>query len=457
MLKRIVVLAGLGLAVAACQDNGRYVGNGRSKAPIPAKTVSLMQSKGMRTSDPIIIRAFKKEAELEVWKRASDGRYALLKTYPICRWSGQLGPKIKEGDRQAPEGFYTITPARMNPNSSYFLSFDTGFPNAFDRANGRTGKYLMVHGACSSAGCYSMTDEQIAEIYAIGREAFAGGQRSFQFQAFPFRMTPENMAKHRLDPNIAFWRQLKEGYDHFEVTRQEPKVDVCGRRYVFNAKAANGSSLNPSAACPALTVEPSVAQAVAAKQHADNAKIADLLNKTSAIRLVYSDGGQHPSFTNKQAGLFAANSRTPAYDASLVSRPDALVAGPQEIVLEHAKSSGVGNLFASLSKPATPKPAQQETQAQAPVGSAVVAAGAQPPAPPARPVQVAEGAASTATAENSSFFSRMMSFTGHTEEPAADAIKTASTPAATPPATTTSSGTPAPAGILGPNMFGQLY
>ena len=125
----------------------------------------------------------------------------------------------------------------MNPNSQYYLSFDLGYPNAFDRAHGRTGAQLMVHGDCSSRGCYAMTDEQIAEIYALGRESFFGGQRSFQVQAYPFRMTPQNMAKHRNNPNIAFWKMLKKGNDHFEVTRPEPKVDVCEKRYVFDAQS----------------------------------------------------------------------------------------------------------------------------------------------------------------------------------------------------------------------------
>jgi murein L,D-transpeptidase YafK len=130
----------------------------------------------------------------EVWKIDDSGRFALLRTYPICRWSGDLGPKLQQGDRQAPEGFYTITPDLMNPNSSAYLAINTGFPNAYDQANGRTGQFLMIHGDCSSGGCYAMTDEQIAEIYALAREAFFGGQRSFQVQAYPFRMTPLNMA-----------------------------------------------------------------------------------------------------------------------------------------------------------------------------------------------------------------------------------------------------------------------
>src|SRR5262245_19202494 len=123
----------------------------------------------------------------------------------------------------------------MNPKSQYYLAFNIGYPNAFDRAHGRTGAELMVHGDCSSRGCYSMTDEQILEIYSLGRESFFGGQRSFQVQAYPFRMTAINFAKHRNNPNIPFWRMLKVGNDHFEITRQQPKVDVCEKRYVFNA------------------------------------------------------------------------------------------------------------------------------------------------------------------------------------------------------------------------------
>ena len=131
----------------------------------------------MDLQSPILVRLFKQEAELEVWKQDRSGRFALLKTYPICRWSGDLGPKVREGDRQAPEGFYSISPAQMNPQSAYYLSFNTGYPNAYDRALGRTGSQLMVHGDCSSRGCYAMTDEQIAEIYSLGRESFFGGQR----------------------------------------------------------------------------------------------------------------------------------------------------------------------------------------------------------------------------------------------------------------------------------------
>ena len=207
--------------------------NGRHMQPLSDRMLADIKKRNMTKESPILVRIFKEESELEVWKADKTGRLALLRTYAICRWSGELGPKIKEGDHQAPEGFYTVTPEQMNPNSHYYLAINTGFPNAYDRANERTGEFLMIHGDCLSVGCYAMTDEQIAEIYALARESFFGGEGSFQIQAYPFRMTPLNLARHRNSPHVAFWKMLKEGYDHFEVTHLAPKVDVCEKRYVF--------------------------------------------------------------------------------------------------------------------------------------------------------------------------------------------------------------------------------
>lgn len=261
--------------------------NAKSAQPLSVELVSLMTEKGMSPQDPMLVRVFKEESKAEVWKkRKADGRYALLKTYDICRFSGKLGPKIKEGDKQAPEGFYQVTPAQMNPNSSYYLSFNLGFPNAYDRALGRTGRHVMMHGDCLSAGCYAMTDNQMAEIYSMARESFRGGQKSFQFQALPFRMTAQNMARRRGDKNMAFWKNLKQGSDHFEVTKAEPKVDACGKKYVFNASAGPLSSFEPTAGCPSYTVEPSIARAVAAKEKTDNILIAQL-SKSEAIAPEY--------------------------------------------------------------------------------------------------------------------------------------------------------------------------
>src|ERR1700736_3212727 len=219
--------------VAGCDDSYLDQSSARSQQPISSAVLAKMEALDTTPSWPVLIRAYKKEAELEIWKMKSNGEYALLKTFPMCRWSGQLGPKKREGDMQVPEGFYSIAPGQMNPNSHYYLAFNVGYPNAYDRAYGRTGGTIMVHGVCSSAGCFSMTDAQIAEIYALAREAFNGGQRAIQMQSYPFHMTAENLAKHRLDPNIAFWKELKNGSDHFEVSKTEPPVGVCGKHYVF--------------------------------------------------------------------------------------------------------------------------------------------------------------------------------------------------------------------------------
>lgn len=293
---RMVALAAVAaLSIAACNQTDNV--SRKANKPLSPQMLSLMSQKGMAPASPILVQIFKQESELEVWKQGADGRYALLKTYPICRWSGELGPKKKVGDRQAPEGFYNITPGQMNPRSSYYLSFNLGFPNAFDKAHGRTGDFLMVHGDCSSAGCYAMTDEQISEIFSLARESFAGGQRSFQVQAYPFRMTAQNMAKHRKNPNMPFWRNLKEGYDHFAVTRQVPKVNACGYKYVFNAEASFGQRFEADAPCPSYQVPPAIASAVASKTQRDNAQIA-ALSPSSPLAPVRTgrDGGMHPVF-----------------------------------------------------------------------------------------------------------------------------------------------------------------
>jgi murein L,D-transpeptidase YafK len=317
---------------------------------------------------PILIRVFKEESVLEVWKKQkASGRYTLLKEYEICKWSGVLGPKLKEGDRQAPEGFYTIRPAQMNPNSSYHLSFNIGFPNEYDRAHGRTGTHLMVHGACSSAGCYSMTDEQIQEIYTLGRLAFEGGQRDFQVQAFPFRMTPENMAKHRDNANMPFWRMLKEGYDHFDVTRQPPKVDVCDRRYVFNSVAADNTPLRASNACPQLFMPDEIRVALAEKDAKDDARMLKL-----AAKLDRKDGTAAASVLPRRS-----QRRPPSHSP----RPMSAAGAP--LSLEPATVGSIPAVAADAAVPPEKQPATPPavataavTPAGAPAGGAVASGGA---------------------------------------------------------------------------------
>lgn len=319
---RFALVVAVGL-LSACQSPGSIDSDYSARAyqPISSQMLALMAKKDTNERAPILLRAYKKEAVLEIWKMKDNGHYTLLKTYPMCRWSGQLGPKKREGDRQVPEGFYTITPGQMNPHSEYYLSFNVGYPNAYDRAHGYTGGDIMVHGVCSSAGCFSMTNKEIAEIYAIVREAFDGGQKEIQLESLPFRMTAENLAKYRLDPNIRFWKELKKGVDAFDVTKEEPKVGVCGKHYVFDETPVDAHvRLNPTAVCPPLKEDSAVAKAVAAKEARDNAAVATLVAEgVPPIRTVYADGGQNPVFASRK-GLD-------------VSRPAALARGPVNIVL----------------------------------------------------------------------------------------------------------------------------
>ena len=218
--------------------------------PLSPQTRALLAEKGMTEKSPVLIRIFKAESELEVWKAKDNGRFYLFKTYPICSYSGVLGPKIEQGDRQAPEGFYSVSLDQMNPRSKYHLSFDVGFPNTYDRAHGRTGKNIMVHGDCTSSGCYAMTDAVVEEIFTLAREALQNGQEEIHIQAFPFRMTAANMAAHKEDKWYDFWRSLKEGYDYFEISRMPPQVAVCDKRYVINASFAGSARVNPTGSCP---------------------------------------------------------------------------------------------------------------------------------------------------------------------------------------------------------------
>jgi murein L,D-transpeptidase YafK len=302
--------------------------NSKANVPIPSRLVAQMNRKSMSPSSPVLVRIFKQESELEIWKRDATGKYALLKTYPMCRWSGKLGPKKQDGDRQTPEGFYSVSADMLNPHSEYYLSFNLGFPNALEQALGYRGEALMVHGACSSSGCYALTDSGMAEIYPVVRDALAGGQKVFQVQAYPFRMTPRNMARNHDDPNFAFWTDLKKGYDIFEVTRREPKVSYCGGHYVFDADYQGGEPQDPLGACPpTLTTEnPTVAQ----RTQSDRVAMEQLLSQGVAPPVhAYVDGGMHASFRrllaqNGQKALAKQTSMT----SVPISRPAAALADP---------------------------------------------------------------------------------------------------------------------------------
>jgi len=192
-----------------------------------------LTEKGFQLGQPVFMRIFKMPGELEVWMK-KEGRFELFKTYPICNYSGYPGPKLYEGDWQSPEGFYTVSARQMNPNSQYHLSFNVGYPNAFDKARKRTGSSIMVHGGCSSRGCFAMGDKRMEEIYLLAHSALVRGQQSFSLHIFPFRMTARNMFKFHSSPWIGFWKNLQEGYNAFEMSHQVPMITADKGKYVVD-------------------------------------------------------------------------------------------------------------------------------------------------------------------------------------------------------------------------------
>ncbi|MEM7426828.1 MAG: 2-dehydro-3-deoxyphosphooctonate aldolase [Pseudomonadota bacterium] len=205
---------------------------------VAAKKDSSKQLKelGLKTGLPVFIRIFKEDSLLEFWMQ-KDGKWTKYRDFEICKWSGELGPKLREGDGQSPEGFYRVSKGSLNPNSSYYLSFNLGFPNRFDYENERTGTYLMVHGNCVSVGCYAMTDPGIAVIYKLVEQALRNGQRAVPVHIFPFKMTDENLEKHKDSKWISFWRDIRPAYDIFNETGLLPQIKVLRKRYRVIARS----------------------------------------------------------------------------------------------------------------------------------------------------------------------------------------------------------------------------
>ena len=246
MRRRVVLgLAGFGLLGASLWaywpslrgQTQRVLRSGRDIVEIRARVTPMMaaafERQGLTWGAPVFLRIFKEEAVLELWVE-NGARYELFKTYPICAYSGDLGPKLKEGDRQAPEGFYEVGLRALNPQSSYHLSFNLGFPNAYDRSHGRTGSFLMVHGACVSIGCYAMTDPLIEEIYVTVEAALRTGQGAVPVHAFPFRMTEARMEAMRGHRWFEFWENVAEGYRAFEKDQRLPEVSAADGVYRFS-------------------------------------------------------------------------------------------------------------------------------------------------------------------------------------------------------------------------------
>ena len=261
MKKQTFLLAALALILAACssrtpetQRDSRLI-----RRPPNPTLQDRLEARGFRFGAPAFIRIFKKEEVLEVWLQKDSGEYALFLDYPICIYSGELGPKTREGDKQSPEGFYAVGREAMNPNSQYHLSFNLGYPNAYDRAHGYSGSLLMVHGKCVSIGCYAMGDRQIEEIYTLVGSALQRGQPYVRVHAFPFRMTDANLAAYSEHRWYDFWRMLKPGYDYFERYHQPPEIDVIGGQYALSGRnphpAVRPGELPPGRSTPTIPSE----------------------------------------------------------------------------------------------------------------------------------------------------------------------------------------------------------
>lgn len=196
---------------------------------------------------PVYIQIFKEERTLELYVKMGE-QYQLMDSYKICNYSGGLGPKQRQGDFKSPEGFYTVQRSQLKPDSRFYKAINIGFPNAYDRSHGYEGKYLMIHGACVSVGCYAMTDNGIDEIFQFVTGALVFGQQGVQVSIYPFRMTDANMARHKNSYYADFWKQLKPGYDYFNTLHQPPVVSVVDGRYVVSKPLNNSGTIQPQLA-----------------------------------------------------------------------------------------------------------------------------------------------------------------------------------------------------------------
>lgn len=252
LLSFIFPLLFTGFVLVTVCSAGDYLDESETAPPISLDSITAayragpllekqLQEINCRIGSPIFIRIFKQEEELELWIQKGL-RYRLFKTYTICDYSGDIGPKLKEGDKQSPEGFYKVTAEMMNPWSNYHLAFNLGFPNEYDTAYARTGSNIMVHGRCSSVGCFAMTDFRMDEIYTLADAALRNGQESFEVHIFPFRLNNPNLQAHAANNWHPFWLNLKEGYDLFETEKIPPEVTVYENRYQFSSGSSRSAT-----------------------------------------------------------------------------------------------------------------------------------------------------------------------------------------------------------------------
>jgi len=280
----------------------------------------------------IMIRIFKAESELEVWITTNTGEYALFATYPVCFWSGTLGPKLTEGDRQAPEGFYTVTfPQAYREGARWVVGLDLGFPNAFDRANARTGSAILVHGGCASIGCFAVTNPVNDEIDKLVLRSIEAGQAYVPIHVFPFRMTSENFNRYDVPQWRDFWRNLKDGYDLFERTHRPARVSVCDTSYVFDpVSQIEAANPGPIGVCP--TTE--------AMLRGLNARVAEQTPRPKASNSVPMQVSDNPAASDHCSATLASCRK---YTALLDKREKKEAVAAEEEKISDNRSTGQKN------------------------------------------------------------------------------------------------------------------
>jgi murein L,D-transpeptidase YafK len=291
-----------------------------------------LAEKGVKLGSEVMVRIFKAESLLELWMKKGD-RFIHFASYPICYWSGTLGPKVTEGDQQSPEGVYTVSQRQLHLIGRWPRSLNLGFPNSFDRSHARTGSYLLVHGGCSSVGCYSMTNPVIEEIFSIVERSLKSGQDHVQVQVYPFRLTEENLRAFVLHEWYDFWRNLKDVYDSFERTKLPPRVSVCERRYWVEDATRPGevAADGPLAGCGVLSA---ATEAMQEEMAAASARI-------SRIR---------PSPRSISTALLRSQSRS----ASLQSAPSSETSQASATGPQSPPSSGPSQVLPSRPRAASP-------------------------------------------------------------------------------------------------------
>jgi murein L,D-transpeptidase YafK len=327
---RVSVLVGAGglvahlaaVSVAPLEHNARAAassaGSSKETSSIAAaantELAQRLAAKGLTAGSPVMIRIFKAESELELWL-LKDGRFELFATHPICYWSGRLGPKMREGDLQAPEGFYTVSLDQIHHEGRWPRSLNIGFPNAFDKAYARTGSLILVHGGCKSKGCYAMTNPVMEEIYTLSEQALKEGQDAIHVHIFPFRMTEANLEAQVLNHWHPFWMHLKPGYDAFERTRLPPRVSVCNKRYLaLEADSAFGVCVEDGSLGIAMPeLEPAREEAKAVKVRKVASKAQPKAADARSARKAYAEA--------RRARLAAQTKRVRTSDAEPRRRP----------------------------------------------------------------------------------------------------------------------------------------